>query len=133
MTMQIVLRAKGGLVVASDTKIRTRGQEFSARDVPFGIANAPKVRFSKQHDLAVAFSGWGTNEGDLAEELAEYLSKETAIPDNLTEILTTWGNRFFELRYPGQKHDFPLCTLLVGQSPRPVLPHLETARPPRIR
>jgi hypothetical protein len=120
MTMQIALRAKGGLVVASDTKIRTTEQEFTAKpDVPLGITNSPKVRISKRHDVIVALAGWGAQAGDPARDLAEYLSEQDAIPDAPVDLLRGWGNRLFQEKYPSQKHDFPLCTIMV------VNPHTE--------
>jgi hypothetical protein len=123
MTMQIALRAKDGLVVASDTKIRTTEQEFPAKEYsPFGIVNSSKVRVSKRHDILVALEGGGVGESDPAQQMVDYLSSEHEVSDGLSELLGKWGNRYFEAKFQGQKHEFPLFRLLVVNPPTGYLP-----------
>lgn len=116
MTMQIVLRAKCGLVLASDTKIRISGAEdedFTGKLIPSGIINASKVVFSQNRNIAVAFAGTDGRGVEPAKKLAEHLSGMGAIPEDPRAVLEKWGNEFFQAKYPGEKHANPVCVLLV--------------------
>jgi len=116
MTMQIVLRAKGGLVLASDTKIRTTGEEdedFSGKLILSGIINASKVCFAAKHDIAVAFAGTDGRGVEPARKLTEHLSDMGVIPEDPRAVLEKWGNEFFQSKYPGETHASPVCVLLV--------------------
>lgn len=115
MTMQVALRTlSGGIVFASDTRIRTREQEYSSNpDSVLGSVNRPKIVASRRHEIAAALAGHSDQGKDPTEELAEYLSEQNAIPDDISPLLLKWGDQYFQRKYPGEKHDFPLFTVLV--------------------
>lgn len=116
MTMQIALGTKGGgMVLVSDTKIRRTEKELTDKtDLPLGIVNHSKIRVSTGHGIAIGLAGWSVEEGDLAQELADYLSAQANVSDSLVPMLTKWGDRIFQSKFPGQKHDFPICKMLIA-------------------
>ena len=106
MTMQVALRAAKGLVVASDTKVRTTEKEVSDRRyTAVGIVNRAKLKLSQRHGILVGLSGWGSEEGDLAQELADHLSTHNQLPGSIGALLRAWGDRVVER--------VPRCSLLV--------------------
>jgi hypothetical protein len=115
MTMQMAIQAKGrAIVFASDTKIRTADKALTSDGwVPDKVVNHGKVVISSRHDIAVALAGNSDQYEDPAQELADYLAEQDNIPDFLGPLLVKWGNEYFQKKFPGQKHEFPLCQLLV--------------------
>jgi hypothetical protein len=121
MTMQIAMRATDGFLVASDTLIRTQpGIEIddddpseyrSSRETPNGIRSWSKVRFTRPHDLAVAMVGTGQAGSDPAQELADYLSRQSNIGDSLPRLMRHWGEDFVKTTWPEQEP--PGAALLV--------------------
>lgn len=93
MTMQVAFRGKGGIVFASDTKVRTPEEEYSTNDTrTAAVVNQPKIIISKRHDIAVAMAGNGTEGIDATQELADHLADQGQITDeNLSPLLIKWG------------------------------------------
>ena len=126
MTMQIALPARnGGMVFASDTKIRAMeaeppGEEMTKNPV-FGTIRRSKVSLSSKHDVVVGLAGGNAEDDDWAKDLADHFSEQSTLPESLKPFVETWGNGLFErISSPGSKQsDYPMCTLLVASPNSP--------------
>ena len=121
MTLQIALRASDySLVLASDRK--TRSSESEASRAQLAVTSDSKIHICSKHKIAIALSGSIFGQ-DCAPAIAltSHLDQLTATQD-LTRILTDWGNSYFRQRLPDQDTNACVIRLLLVNAQTPQRP-----------
>lgn len=109
VTMQIGIRANDhSIVLASDRMWRVQEKTYGSEDPIIEPQFRSKIAFSQRHQLAIALAGGGSLDTNPTKELAEFLSAQDVIPDNLEPLLTKWGDDLFAKEYP-EHADRKLC------------------------
>ena len=101
MTMHIGIRARDqSIVLASDRMWRVQEKFYGSGNPVTEPQYRSKVVFSERHELAIALAGGGSIDANPTKELADYLSRQDEIPDNLEPLLKEWGDKLFLKEYP---------------------------------
>lgn len=118
MTMQIGVVAKGGIVLASDTKHRTTERQYADDpfSVPSGIVSCSKITPCAKQDITIAFAGWSDPDDSAGEKLARHLDSLPPVTDaDIKGVLIAWGDDYYQSRFSEGRSYAPLLTLLVAR------------------
>ena len=128
MTMQIAIRAKDGFVIASDTKVRTIGNEclWTTFTTPPSssasyVKHESKVKINIRHKIAICTAGYSAPNTDAAKHLDDKLNEMESLPSDLCVFLESWAKSY------SQQHADTYPSLLIV-NPEISCPHIFTMR-----